>query len=311
MRKILKITSEKKSITEGFEDFIIHCKSKNLSEATIKSYRDTIEYTFSKFMSLDSLTEDINSTTIQKFIAYLKGTCVKDTTINSYLRMLRAVLYYFMKLGWMPEFKIQLIKADKEVIETYADSEINLLLKKPNIKKCPFVEYRNWMVCNFLLATGCRSKTLLNIKVKDIDFENSVVIYRHTKGRTQQIVPLSSTISVYLREYISYINKDGYLFPNAYGEIMNNSTLGHNMNDYNRKRGVGKTGLHRWRHTFAKKYILNGGDIFRLQKILGHSDMTIVRNYVNMFSNDLKDNFDSVNPLENAINKKSRIRIKK
>lgn len=151
MRKTIKIVSEKKSINEGFEDFIIHCKAKNLSEDTIKSYKDTIEYTFSKFMPLDSLIEDINSTSIQKFIAHLKDTSVKDTTINSYLRMLRAVLYYFMKLGWMPEFKIQLIKADKEVIETYTDSEIELLLKKPNIKKCSFPEYRNWMVCNLSL----------------------------------------------------------------------------------------------------------------------------------------------------------------
>ena len=60
----------------------------------------------------------------------------------------------------------------------------------------------------------------------------------------------------------------------------------------------------------AKNYILNGGDIFRLQKILGHSDMTIVRNYVNMFSSDVMENFDAINPLEKALNKKTRIKKK-
>jgi integrase/recombinase XerD len=52
-------------------------------------------------------------------------------------------------------------------------------------------------------------------------------------------------------------------------------------------------------HTFAKLWILNGGDIFRLQKILGHSSLDIVKEYVNMFSTDLQINFDEFNPLEN------------
>ena len=59
-----------------------------------------------------------------------------------------------------------------------------------------------------------------------------------------------------------------------------------------------KTGVHRWRYTFAKKWILSGGDIFRLQKMLGHSSMEIVKNYVNMFTDDLQRDFDTFNPLE-------------
>jgi len=54
-----------------------------------------------------------------------------------------------------------------------------------------------------------------------------------------------------------------------------------------------------YRHTFAKQWILNGGYIFRLQKILGHSDLTVVKEYVHMFSNDLAIDFDKFNPLDN------------
>jgi integrase/recombinase XerD len=59
-----------------------------------------------------------------------------------------------------------------------------------------------------------------------------------------------------------------------------------------------KTSAHLYRHTFAKNWILNGGDIFRLQKVLGHSDLTVVKEYVNMFSNDLSIDFDRFNPLD-------------
>ena len=72
-----------------------------------------------------------------------------------------------------------------------------------------------------------------------------------------------------------------------------------------------KTSVHLFRHTFAKKWILNGGDSFRLQKILGHSTMRMVREYVNMFSNDLKKDFNDYNPLEQFKVNKKHIKMKK
>lgn len=53
-----------------------------------------------------------------------------------------------------------------------------------------------------------------------------------------------------------------------------------------------------FRHTFAKKWILNGGDAFSLKKILGYGSMKMVREYVNMFDEDLKKDFNTFNPLE-------------
>ena len=67
---------------------------------------------------------------------------------------------------------------------------------------------------------------------------------------------------------------------------------------YNRNRGVKKTSAHLYRHTFAKRWILNGGDIFRLQKILGHSDLAVVKEYVEMFGQDLSRDFGKFNPLD-------------
>jgi len=58
-------------------------------------------------------------------------------------------------------------------------------------------------------------------------------------------------------------------------------------------------------------FILNGGDVFRLQKILGHRSIEIFKEYVNMFTNDLKKDFDNFNPLENINKSKGKpIRIK-
>ena len=56
---------------------------------------------------------------------------------------------------------------------------------------------------------------------------------------------------------------------------------------------------HTWRHTFAKNYLLNGGDVFSLQKIMGHSDISTTRKYLNLNENEIKQQHDKFNPLDN------------
>jgi integrase/recombinase XerD len=147
---------------------------------------------------------------------------------------------------------------------------------------------------------------LINIRVEDIDFINNMVYIKTTKDRKPLIIPLSETIISILKEYINIRKRENedYLFCNAYGQQLNRNAISDNLRSYNRRRGVTTTGIHRFRHTFAKNWILNGGDIFRLQKILGHSDMEVVRNYVNMFTNDLQKDFNEFNPLENILKKR-------
>ena len=71
------------------------------------------------------------------------------------------------------------------------------------------------------------------------------------------------------------------------------------LREYGQAAGI--TGIrvspHTLRHTFAKKWILNGGDVFSLQKILRHSSMDMVRRYVNLFSNEVQKQHDRFSPL--------------
>ena len=225
---------------------------------------------------------------------------------------LRVFLYYCMRYDYIPNFKISKLKVDRDIINTYTDAEIKILLKKPDLKKCNFLTYRNWVIINFLLGSGCRARTLVNLRIEDLNFEDDLITYTWTKNRKQQIIPMSSTLKNVLLGYLQYRKgeSNNYLFVNAYGEFLKTQQLSHNLNDYNRKRGVATTGVHRWRHTFAKKWILGGGDIFRLQKILGHSSMDMVRNYVNMFSTDLSNDFNKFNPLESMSGHKEHIKMK-
>jgi len=208
-----------------------------------------------------------------------------------------------MKKGHINSFQVQLPKMDEVIKETYTDHEIMLLLKKPDMKKIEFAEYRNWVLVNYMLGTGNRAGTIINIKIEDVNFDSGSIILKKLKGRKQYYIPVSKSLEQVLKEYLVYRKgePEDSLFCTVYGKALTLNGFESEIAKYNRRRGVEKIGLHMFRHTFAKQWINNGGDIFRLQKILGHSSLDMVRKYVNMFSDDLRRDFDSFNPLDNYL----------
>jgi integrase/recombinase XerD len=68
--------------------------------------------------------------------------------------------------------------------------------------------------------------------------------------------------------------------------------------EYNKRRGVETTGIHRYRHTFAKQWITNGGNVVSLSKLLGHSSLDITQNYINLLVSDIAHQVDEFNVLD-------------
>lgn len=314
MKNLSLLMDKDLTVRECFQDYIENCSLKNLSKETIKIYQ--IQFSiFNQFLNNDNtLISEISSQNINDYILYLrrKNSC-NDITINSYLRGVRAFIYYAMDLSYLQPFKIKMPKADKKIKETYTDEELSILLKKPNLKSATFTEYKVWVFSNYLLATGNRISSALSIKIIDIDFINGLIQVNKTKNRKAQYVPLSPTLASILKEYMKYRkgSDEDYLFCNTYGNKADIRTFQEMLAKYNRERGVQKTSAHLYRHTFAKKWILNGGDIFRLQKILGHSDLSVVKEYINMFGTDVSKDFDKFNPLDcmGIIQNKKKITI--
>ena len=302
------------TVTEALDHFLRKCTARNLSVKTVATYKMRLDG-FLHFLQDDTTpVSSISKNTVDDFILHLKESGERnDITVNSYLRDLRVFLYHCMDEGYLPTFKVKLPKVDKKIKETYTDTELQALLKKPNVKTCDFTEYKIWVMTNYLMATGNRMSSILNIKVEDLDFDNALIQVNKTKNRKAQIIPMSTTLSTVLKEYLVYRKGEtgDYVFCNTYGEKGYPRTYQQMLANYNKSRGVNKTSAHLYRHTFAKKWILNGGDIFRLQKILGHSDLTMVREYVNMFGNEISLDFNRFNPLDNmdVSHTKQRIRM--
>ena len=137
------------------------------------------------------------------------------------------------------------------------------------------------------------------------------MLFRHTKNGKLQVLPLCSRMVNILREYIDVrggANND-YLFCDAYGDMLTENGLRLAIVRYNKSRGVSKTSLHLFRHTFARKYLVDcGGDAFTLQKLLGHSTLKMTRHYCAIYDTDIVNNFDRLSPLSQFSPPKEKLR---
>nr|DAW97296.1 MAG TPA: SITE SPECIFIC RECOMBINASE XERD [Caudoviricetes sp.] len=308
--KITMNSSKNLSVESAYELFIRKCRVKNLSEATITSYNNKV-IPFVEFCNggdISAVTVD----TVDAFTDMLKKEHnVNDVSVVSYLRSVRAFLYYCMECNYMTSFKIHLPKCNKEIKEIYTDEQLEKLLKKPDTNTCSFTEYKTWVFENYLIATGNRLSTALNVQIRDLNFEDGIITLRKTKNRKQQIIPLSASLADVLQEYLVVRGgqPEDYLFCNNYGEQASNRTWQTLVYRYNVKRDVNVTSIHAFRHSFARLWILNHGDIMRLKTILGHSNIAVTNEYLQMFGQDLQMDFEKFNPLDNMNRAKVKIRM--
>lgn len=299
MKKLQMLNKHTITFEEGCNKYLDYCRQRNLREGTINHYKQS--YTqFYKYFDHEMPVTEITQSAYNNYVLYLKERMNNDVSINSYLRDLITTLHFLMDEGYIQPFKMQAIKVDKTNVETYTEAELTLLLKKPDIRKCKFIEYQSWVMTNFLFCTGVRQRSLINIQIKDVDFDNNVVYVNVTKNRKPLIVPMNQTLAGILKEYLKYRQHKtlaDYLFCNVYGQQLVKSTCYHMLYTYNKKRGVETTGIHRYRHTFAKQWVLSGGNVVHLSRLLGHSSLSITQNYINLLVSDLSKQVEEINLL--------------
>lgn len=310
MKKIQMNTTE--TMDETFERFIIATKAKGTGDKTLKTYREQY-HSFKKYVGdFSGAVEDFTTENLAAAIGRMRDRELADRSIKSYTGVMKTFF------GWCREnginaISIKAYKAAETVKTTYTDEQLARLLKKPNIKKCTFAEYRNWVIVNFLMDNACRASTVRHVQNRDVDLENRMIQYRHNKTKKMQVIPLSEEMKYILLEYMRIRGggPEDYLFPTDKGTQMKDAGLASAIERYNQHRGVENTSIHSFRHTFARKYLLDcGGDPLRLQKILGHTTLDMTKHYCAIFNADILKNYDTLSPLSQLNGQKKKIAMR-
>ena len=298
--KKLTVNDGGESFKELIDDFLKEKQTLGRSERTVENYRDSLSR-FMKFAGGDVTLSEVNKQLILAYQKHLKDLLPSHYSANSHLRGLRAFLRWAYDNEYLQKpLEVKMIKGQQKLKEVYTEEELIKLLTVPD-RSAGFAEWRNWAIINWIMGTGNRTGTVINIRLKDVDLANGTVMITTQKNKRISSHPLDSTLVSVMKTYIkkcrSKAGGEEYLFPDVYGGQMTRNAIRSAVYDYNRGRGVQKTSAHALRHTFAKLYIMNGGDLVRLQKLLGHSSLEMARHYVNLYGPDLKIGFDEKSPL--------------
>jgi integrase/recombinase XerD len=165
--------------------------------------------------------------------------------------------------------------------------------------------FRNFSIVMMFLDTGIRLDELVTLKLSKVDFAiGEMAVFG--KGSKERIVPIGTLAKKALIDYITKERQDPInpqdedrVFLNVDGYPLTHNGVEHLFQRVKRLAGVANFHPHTCRHTFSVQYLVNGGDAFSLQKILGHTSLEMTRKYVNMASGDVKEKHRRFSPMDN------------
>lgn len=309
--RIKRAVTNEPSINECFREFIQEKEAMGRSSATVKNYVKSFEH-FTKYLGINTAETEMSffsSSNIFAYINHLKKEDLSPNAINHYLRDVRTFFNWASGKDLMEPIAIKEVKAQEEGVKFFEDDDIEKLLEKPN-RNDNYPTWRTWAIVNFILATGARAQTVCSVKMSDVDFKAKEIKFRHTKNKKALTVPLSKALETPLKEFIrtwrADASREDYLFANISNEPLTPDALRIAYRKYCESREVEQTNIHGLRHSFARAWIKNGGGVYQLQNILGHSDLSMTRKYVKLFGEDLKQDYEEFSALDTVKKGKSR-----
>lgn len=144
----------------------------------------------------------------------------------------------------------------------------------------------------------------MSIRLKDIDKTDSTVrvMGKGSKERDVHFGVIARRAMMEYQERLVDLETD-YLVVTEYGKPMQARIAHEQIARYGANAGIQgiRVSPHTFRHTFAKNWIANGGDVFSLQKMLGHTTMEMVRRYVNLANDDVAKAHRSYSPADRML----------
>jgi site-specific recombinase XerD len=286
--------------------FLTDRKAQGFADATVKFYQKKLKY-FSRFCEgqvvtqISQLTPDL----IRRYILELRDGH-NDGGVHACFRSLRTLLYWVEEEEIMPsdwQNPIRKVKAPRlpvEPIEAIPLQDIHALM---DTCKQSFAGIRDKAMLMGLLDTGARAQEFLNLNLEDVELASGSVLIRQGKGRKPRMVFLGRKTVRAIRAYCR-LRRDNHpaLWVSVHRERMTYSGL---MDLLRRRAGLAQLKEiptpHDFRRAFALVMLRSGVDVFALQKLMGHSDLQVLRRYLAQTNQDVQTAHMRGSPVDNNL----------
>jgi len=270
-----------------------------------------------KSRHLPDTLDNIDTKLLREYVLYLmkrtrydghpftpaKIELLSSATIHGHVRTLRAFFNWLVREGLAQNNAAKDLKPPKvirKVVSTLSDEEIGAIL---NALSTSSSDARNQTLFMLLLDTGLRIGELVNLKMDDAHMDEGYLKVVG-KGKKERIVPIGNNAQKALQRYLFRFRPKpinpviNNVFLSASSKPLTENSMKLMFSRLAQRSGVHRLHAHLCRHTFATRFLINGGDVFSLQQILGHSTLEMVRHYVNLASSHVAIQHQKFSPLD-------------
>ncbi len=274
----------------ALEAFLLDAEARHLTVMSLRFYRQQLE-PFLIFLAAQDVVkpEGITAPHIRSYLVQLQRRGLADASQHAAARAIRAFCNFMVReelLAASPMRKVQMPKQEKIILPAFSPDEVKKLLAACKSS-------RDAAVVFCLLDTGCRAREFIGLDVGDVDMKTGTVKIRFGKGRKQRLAFLGVRARKALLKHL--IERGA---PQTEEPLWLSQKTGDRLTVYGLRllcrrlglaSGVANCHPHTFRRTFALWSLRSGMDIYALQQLMGHSDLQILRRYLALQEDDLKE----------------------
>ncbi len=281
---------------KSVEEYLLDQKLRGNSAHTIAYYKRVLHLYGVFEQPVD--TDDITLVSCKRFHSRLLDCALVSTSVQTYIRGFRAYLAWLYQNGYHKEDlsrRFRLPKAQKKIIDVLTDQELQILV---NAFPATYYGRRNLAICALMFDSGLRLHEVVTLTNDTLHLPERYAIV-NGKGNKQRVVPIGHATAEILQSYLAQIpRQSGAVFRKEDGTPITDHTVKNIFRKLRIKTGIVRLHPHLLRHTFATRYLENGGDIYSLQAILGHSSLEMVKRYLHLATTRIRSNFDKFSPFD-------------
>ena len=317
--QVLTIKAKALAIDELMTRYAISNEVDGKSLTTVKWYREILTSFFDHVKS-ESGGDGLSVFTLdaaREYIIYLRNkprfqghpfTPEQDRplsaeTLRCHSRALKAFSSWLYREGYTAENRLKNLKLPKaaaKMMEPLTPEEIHKIASITNSHSPTGT--RNHALLVLALDTGLRASEIAGIRLGRLNLEKGYIKVVG-KGSKERIVPIGKFVERALWHYIDKVrpkpaDQCDELFLSQEGKPITVNTIKLLFSRLARRSGIRRLHAHLCRHTFAINYLLNGGDIFSLREILGHTTLEMVNHYLHFTSAQITEQHRKYSPMD-------------
>lgn len=304
-------------LEQEIEDFLLERRIRKVSKSTLAWHKSCLTRFAAFCYERDvTATQQITANLLRYFVLSLEEAGHNPGGLANIYRSVKAYLNWYEvehdDANWRnPAKKVKVSLPKIEPLDPLSTEHFQKMLA--TCERKTLAGDRDRALLMLLLDTGIRKAEVTALLITDIDLKTGTVQIRKGKGGKARTVFIGATtrraLSAYLRQRESFLNylvesqkaraTDGLWISGRDGKRLNQDGVRQILRRRADDAGIPEPSPHSFRRAFALNSLRNGMNVLALQRLLGHSDLSVINRYVKLLDGDLRAAQDEYGVVDN------------